>query len=135
MSNGAYKPIPATSGDYEDFSLSSDVLGLDLRLITPSAQSLMQLPSVAPLPRELRFYDPRTGTRLLNYEETEQARQEAEQARNEAEQARDEAEQARDEAEQARRNAAIRLLQKGLSPEEVAELLALPLAIIMEMVN
>ena len=121
MSNGAYEPIPATSGDYEDFSLSSDVLGLDLRLITPSAQSWMQLPSVAPLPRELRFYDPRTGTRLLNYEETEQARQEAEQAR--------------DEAEQARRNATIRLLQKGLSPEEVAELLALPLTIIMEMVN
>ncbi|GAA6620828.1 hypothetical protein [Scytonema sp. NUACC26] len=70
-------------------SVHSEVLGLDLRLIAG----------------ELRFYNPRTGKKLLNYKETEQARQ---------------------QAEQAQLNAIPRLLEMGLSIEQVATALSLP---------
>lgn len=79
----------------------------------------------------MRFFDPQTGETLLNYAEAEQARQQADQARQQAEQALGEAEQALGEMEQAQLNAAARLLQRGLPPEEVAEILELPLATVL----
>jgi len=66
----------------------------------------------------LRFHNPVSGEKLLSH-------QEAEQARVEAEQARAEAEQARMEAEQALQSAVLRLLQLGLSVEQVAGALSL----------
>jgi predicted transposase YdaD len=69
-------------------SIHSEQLSLDLRLIDG----------------ELRFYDPRTGKKLLSYQETEQARQ---------------------QAEQARRDAIPRLLELGLSVEQIAAALSL----------
>lgn len=77
-------------------SIRSQMLGLDLRL----------------LGRELRFYDPQTRRRLLSYQETEQARQQAEQAQQ--------------QEVQARQDAIPRLLGLGLSVEQVAGALRLP---------
>ncbi|MDF2386838.1 Uma2 family endonuclease [Nostoc ellipsosporum NOK] len=53
---------------------------------------------------ELRFFDPETGKKLLSHKETEQARQ---------------------QAEQAQRDAIPRLLNLGLSVEQIAEALSL----------
>lgn len=53
---------------------------------------------------ELRFYDPLTGKKLLSYQETELARQ---------------------QAEQAQRDAIPRLLELGLSIEQIADALSL----------
>lgn len=61
---GKYQPIAAKILADGVFSIHSQVLGLDLRLIDG----------------ELRFYDPRTEKKLLSHKETEQARQQAEQA-------------------------------------------------------
>ncbi|MBG1258356.1 Uma2 family endonuclease [Nostoc commune] len=55
---------------------------------------------------ELRFFDPQTGKKLLSHKETEQARQ---------------------QAEQARQDAIPRLLQLGLSVEQIASTLSLSL--------
>ncbi len=83
-------------------SIHSTVLGLDLRLIAG----------------ELRFYDPKTGKTLLSPKETEQARQEAEIARQQAE-------IAQQQAEIAQRDAIPRMLDLGLSVEQVASVLSL----------
>lgn len=55
----------------------------------------------------LRFYDPQSDTKLMTHAETEQARQEAEQARQEA---------------------ISRLAEMGLSAEQIATALSLPIA-------
>ncbi|NER30804.1 MAG: hypothetical protein F6J89_25095 [Symploca sp. SIO1C4] len=55
---------------------------------------------------ELRFYEPQTGKRLLSHKETEQARQ---------------------QQAQARRDAIPRLLDLGLSAQQIAEALDLSL--------
>ena len=88
----------------------------------------MAAPGLASVAQALRFFDPQTGEKLLNYAEAEHARQQAEQALGEAE-------QALGEAEQAQLNAAARLLQRGLTPEKVAEILALPLATVLALVE
>jgi Uma2 family endonuclease len=85
---GAYERIIPNLFTDDVLSIHSTVLGLDLRVID----------------RELRFYHPQTGERLLSHKETEQARL---------------------QAEQARRDAIPRLLQMGLSSEQVAEALSL----------
>jgi Uma2 family endonuclease len=86
--NGQYQPIAAQILIDGVFSIHSQVLGLDLRLIDG----------------ELRFFEPQTGKKLLSYKETEQARLAAEQARL----------------------AAIpRLLELGLSVEQIASALSL----------
>ena len=59
----------------------------------------------------LRFYNPVTGEKLLTHQEAEQARTQAEQARM--------------EAERALQSAVLRLLQLGLSVEQVAGALSL----------
>jgi Uma2 family endonuclease len=99
---GKYQPITSNFLPDGVSSIHSEVLGLDLRLIDG----------------ELRFFNPQTGRKLLSHKETEQARQEAEQARQEAE-------QARQEAEQAREDAIFRLLELGLSVEQIASTFSL----------
>jgi Uma2 family endonuclease len=84
-----YQPIVPQLLPDGVLSIHSEVLGLDLRLIAG----------------ELRFYNSRTGKKLLNHKETEQARQQAEQAQF---------------------NAIPRLLELGLSIEQVATALSLP---------
>lgn len=66
---GNYFPMPQTSLPDGTSSVSSEVLGLDLRVLPDG---------------KLRFYNPTTGEFLLTHEETEQARREAEAARREA---------------------------------------------------
>jgi Uma2 family endonuclease len=84
-------------------SIHSEVLGLDLRL----------------LGKELRFYEPVSERRLLSPLETEQARQQAEQARQ--------------QAEQTIRNAVPRLIELGLSEEQVAQALGLSVETVRQM--
>lgn len=85
---GNYLPMPATVLPDGSRVLTSEVLGLELRLQADS----------------LRFYDPVTGEKLLTHQESEQARRQAEQARVEA---------------------IPRLLELGLSVEQVAGALGL----------
>jgi Uma2 family endonuclease len=92
---GEYQAIAPCLLPNSVLSIPSEVLGLDLRLIE----------------KELRFYDPETGKRLLSHKETEQARQ---------------------QAEQARRDAIPRLIALGLSVEQVAEALGLPVEEVTE---
>lgn len=142
LQNGLYEPIAPQILAEDVVSLHSDVLGLDLRLVLPGLEAPSTLPSLAPVARALRFFDPQTEEKLLNYEEAEQARRQAEQARQQAEQARGESEQARQQAEQARQqaeqaqlNAVARLLQRGFAPEDVAGILELPLATVLALME
>ncbi len=122
--NGQYQPLPLdTRPDGTPF-IRSSVLGLDLILQTPTVPSPM-LPGLAPLPLELRFYDPQTDQKLLNFREMDTALQQAEQNRIEAE-------QAREQAEQARRGAIARLLGMGLTAEQVAEALGFTVDEVLE---
>ncbi|WP_068816655.1 Uma2 family endonuclease [Phormidesmis priestleyi] len=89
-----YVPI-ASHFSNNTFSLHSQTLGLDLRLIDG----------------ELRFYEPETDKRLLSHAELDAARQQAEEARQ--------------QAEQAQQQAVPRLLRLGLTEEQVAEALSL----------
>jgi Uma2 family endonuclease len=68
LGEGNYLPIPATVLSDGSLLLTSEVLGLELRLQAGS----------------LRFYDPVTGEKLLSHQESEQARAKAEQARAKA---------------------------------------------------
>lgn len=79
-------------------SIFSEVLGLELRLQAG----------------ELRFYEPKTGKRLLSYQEEAQARQ---------------------QAELSQRNAVPRLLTLGLSVEQVAEALSLSVQEVNQLVQ
>ncbi|WP_013323218.1 Uma2 family endonuclease [Gloeothece verrucosa] len=103
LEEGRYQPLATTRLADGVLSIHSQVLGLDLRLYEG----------------ELRFYDPQTQKKLLSPQEIEQARQEAEQARQEAE-------QARQKAEQAQRDAIPRLKEMGLTVEQIATALNLP---------
>lgn len=122
--NGQYELIPAETLADGTVSLHSQTLGLDLRLL-PSNPDMASGLGLFPIARELRLFDPQTRTKLLNYQEAEQARQEAEQARQEAEQACQEAaslaEQERQRAEQAEQQLAQLLEQlrsQGINPEQ-----------------
>ncbi|MCU0568772.1 MAG: Uma2 family endonuclease [Oculatellaceae cyanobacterium Prado106] len=115
--DGSYQPMPLQVLNDGTPYIYSQVLGLDLRLQVPNPL-LSLVPN--PIARDLRLYDPQSGAILLNYREMDQARSEAEQARSEAE-------QARLEAEQARLEAIPRLLEMGLTSEQIA--IALNLAI------
>lgn len=97
--NGSYEPIQPEVLSDGTVSLYSRTLSLDLRLLPPSAQSTLALDEV-PLVRKLRLFDPQTDSKLLDYQESEQARQEAEQARQEAEQLAQAERQRADRAEQ-----------------------------------
>jgi Uma2 family endonuclease len=121
LHKGEYEPIPAQVLAGDEVSLRSEVLGLDLRLVTPGEKAVSTPPNLAPVAKALRFFDPQTGEKLLNYAESEAARRQVEQALG--------------DVEQAQLNAAARLLQRGLTPEEVAEILELPLATVLGLVG
>lgn len=92
---GAYQSLPLQSTSDAVLFIQSQVLGLDLQLQAPNQEAL----AVVPLPKELRFYDPQTGLKLLSREEVELAREQAEQERDSAQQERDSAQQERDSAQ------------------------------------
>jgi hypothetical protein len=113
--NGQYELLPFAELLDGSLSIHSQVLGLDLRLLPINRQSdSLALASVA---RELRLFDPQTGTQLLTYFEAEQARQEAEQL---VEEERQRAEMERQRAEQAEQQLAALLKQlesRGIAPD------------------
>ena len=113
---GTYQAISPQTINNDLLSIHSQTLGLDLQLQETPDTDITETSRSA---RPMRFYDPQTGETLLDYQELEDARQQAEQARL-AET------QARLEAEQARLDAIPRLLEMGLTVEQVAEALALP---------
>ncbi|MEB3289505.1 MAG: Uma2 family endonuclease [Leptolyngbya sp.] len=115
LRQGGYEPIAPSTPPEQGGAIRSEVLGLDLRLVDPVFP--VAAPGLMSVAKALRFFDPQTGEKLLNYAEAEQARQQAEQALG--------------EMELAQLNAAARLLQRGLTPEEVAEILELPLATVL----
>ena len=145
--DGEYRPVEPHSVAESSLALRSEVLGLDLRLVAPSPEATTTPPRLAAVAQALRFFDPQTGEKLLNYAEAQQARRQVEQALGDAEQARQQAEfalgaaeqarqqaeQALGEVEQAQLNAAARLLQRGLLPEEVADILDIPLDAVLSL--
>jgi Uma2 family endonuclease len=106
--NGEYQPLPLTENADGTLFIHSETLGLDLQLLTPSRQSL----GIAPLPKELRFYDPQTDQKLLS-------RAEVEQERELALQSRDQAQQERDQAQQQAERLAQKLRELGLDPDDL----------------
>lgn len=106
--DGRYRSIASKRLSDGSLSLYSEVLGLELRLTDG----------------ELRFYTP-TGQKLLSPAEVEQARQETEQALQQTEQALHQTERALQQEAQSRRAAVPRLLEMGLSFEQVAAALDL----------
>jgi Uma2 family endonuclease len=125
--DGNYQAIAGTTLPDGIYSIHSEALGLDLRLQTPNPLFLSLVSSRNRQPKELRFYDPQTGEKLLSHRESEEARQEAEQAKEQAEQAKEQAEQERLAEAQARWAAIPRLRSLGLTPEQIAEALSLSL--------
>jgi Putative restriction endonuclease len=111
--NSAYQPLPLQSTAEGVPFIHSAVLGLDLQLQPPTQSAL----ALVPLPRQLRFYDPQTGLKLLDREEMEAVRAQAEQERDLAQQERDLARQERDLAQQRASLLAERLRQLGIDPE------------------
>lgn len=92
---GKYEAIAPQTLPDGTVSLPSQVLGLDLRLLPASVAPFLPS-SLGTVTRELRLFDPTTGTQLLTYAESEQSRVRAEQVAAEERQ-RAEAEQQRAE--------------------------------------
>ncbi|NER89726.1 Uma2 family endonuclease [Moorena sp. SIO3A2] len=116
---GKYKPIPSKSLGDGDFSIDSEVLGLELQVHQG----------------KLEFFDQKLGTKLLNFQELEIAYQRAKleqtteaQARQQAELERAAEAQARQRAEEGLQNAISQLLSLGLTVEQIAEALNLSVA-------
>jgi Uma2 family endonuclease len=107
--NGHYEALPLQLTADRTPYIYSPVLGLDLQLQLPSYSEL----GVVPLPRELRFYDPKTELKLLD-------RREAEQQRERIEQERDAAQQERDAAQQRADLLAAKLRELGVDPEQLS---------------
>ena len=100
--NNRYEPIPANNIAFDTLWLYSEVLGLELHLVSG----------------ELRFRNPQTGEFLKTYQQSEQARL-AEQQGRLAEQ------QGRLAAESALRSLVSQLLNSGMNLEQVAQMMNL----------
>ena len=100
--NGRYEPIVPEFLQEGVLSISSEVLGLDLHLISG----------------DLRFYDPATEKLLPSYSQTRRLLTQAEQER-------DGEAQARAQVEQQLNNAVSQLLTTGMTVEQVAQILGL----------
>ncbi|NES44426.1 Uma2 family endonuclease [Moorena sp. SIO2C4] len=116
---GKYKPIPSKSLGDGDFSIDSEVLGLELQVHQG----------------KLEFFDQKLGKKLLNFQELEIAYQRAKleqttetKARQQAELERAAEAQARQRAEEGLQNAISQLLSLGLTVEQIAEALNLSVA-------
>jgi Uma2 family endonuclease len=115
---GQYQPIaPSFLADGSP-SLFSQALELELRLTAG----------------KLRFYDAQ-GQKLLSPEEKAEALQQAEQTLQQAQQTLQQAQQALQQEAQARREAVPRLLDLGLSVEQIAITLSLSLAEVEQIVR
>jgi Uma2 family endonuclease len=117
LRNGSYQAIAPQSLDDGSIAIYSSVLGLDLRLLPVAAELPPQIRSGTTTARELRLFDPQTQTKLLNYQEAEQARQQAEQARQQAELSAEEERQRAERAEQRLAELLAQLQAKGIDPE------------------
>ncbi|MCC3472180.1 MAG: Uma2 family endonuclease [Microcoleus sp. PH2017_15_JOR_U_A] len=100
--NNQYEPIPVNNIAFDTLWLYSEVLGLELHLVSG----------------ELRFRNPQTGEFLKTYQQSEQERRAEQQARL-AEQ------QARLAAESALRSLVSQLLHSGMNLEQVAQMMNL----------
>src|SRR4028119_1241966 len=100
--NNRYEPIPVNNIAFDTLWLYSEVLGLELHLVSG----------------ELRFRNPQTGEFLKTYQQSEQARLAAESAFQQSE-------QARLTAESALRELVSQLLNSGMNLEQVAQMMNL----------
>ncbi|MEM9907179.1 MAG: Uma2 family endonuclease [Cyanobacteria bacterium P01_D01_bin.44] len=96
-------------------SISSQTLGVDLRLLSSDIRTTVGL---SPVARSLRLFDPQTGAQLLTYREAEQARQDAEQARQDAEQVATDERKRAESSEQQLATLLEKLKAQGLDPEQ-----------------
>lgn len=131
--NGEYEPIPANNIAFDTLWLYSEVLELELHLISG----------------ELRFKDPETGELLKTYKELEQARLAEQQARLAEQQARLAAEAALAESQQARlaeqqarlaaesalRAIATQFLNSGMNLEQIAQMMNLSVLEVQRLVG
>jgi Uma2 family endonuclease len=147
--NSVYEPIPVTD-KVDGRSMYSEVLGLELR-VQASPLQLLVGDDFNPrnLRKQLRFYDIKTGAKLLSHKESEQAREQAEQeikeieqslslseqAREQAELERQQAQQSLEQLEQARKDSVSRLLALGLAPEQIAEALGITLQAVLDAIE
>ncbi|WP_332958043.1 hypothetical protein [Microcoleus sp. AR_TQ3_B6] len=107
--NNQYEPIAANNIAFDTLWLFSEVLGLELHIISG----------------ELRFRVPETGEFLKTHKEENQGRLAEEQARVVAESAFQQSEQARLAAESTLRSLVTQLLNSGMSLEQVAQMMNL----------
>jgi hypothetical protein len=107
--NNQYEPIVANNIAFDTLWLFSEVLGLELHIISG----------------ELRFRVPQTGEFLKTHKEENLGRLAEEQARLAAESAFQQSEQARLAAESTLRSLVTQLLNSGMSLEQVAQMMNL----------
>jgi len=110
--NNQYEPIPVNNIAFDTLWLYSEVLGLELHLVSG----------------ELRFRNPQTGEFLKTYQQSEQERLAEQQARL-AEQ------QARLAAESALRSLISQLLNSGINLEQVAQMMNLSTLEVQQLVG
>ncbi|MEG4071261.1 hypothetical protein QUA30_00080 [Microcoleus sp. Pol14C2] len=107
--NNQYEPIAANNIAFDTLWLFSEVLGLELHIISG----------------ELRFRVPQTGEFLKTHKEENRGRLAEQQARLAAESAFQQSEQARLAAESTLRQLVTQLLNSGMSLEQVAQMMNL----------
>jgi Uma2 family endonuclease len=110
---GSYEPIAAHVTAFDTFGLWSEVLGLELQIVSG----------------ELRFRDPQTGDLLKTHgeldaalQQTEEALQQTEEALQQMEEALQEEQQARSQVESALKSLVRQLLNSGLEIDRVAQM-------------
>lgn len=104
--DGVYQPLELSPNDLGLPRIYSDILGLDLCL-QPIESADVRSPSRWPLSEQLRFYDPRTGEKLLSYSELVESR-ETERRRA-------------DEAQLQANRLAERLRALGIDPDDLGD--------------
>jgi Uma2 family endonuclease len=110
--NGEYESIAANNISFDTLWLYSEVLGLELHLISG----------------ELRFRNPETGEFLRTIEEEQEGRQAAELAFQQSE-------QARLATETALRSLVSQLLNSGMNLAQIAQMMNLPIAEVRELIG
>jgi len=117
--NGEYEPIAANNISFDTLWLYSEVLELELHVISG----------------EFRFRNPETGEFLRTIEEEQEGRLAAEVAFQQSEQARLAEQQARLAAESSLRAAISQLLNSGMNLVQVAQMVNLPISEVQRLVG
>jgi Putative restriction endonuclease len=107
--NNQYEPIPVNNIAFDTLWLYSEVLGLELHLVSG----------------ELRFRNPQTGEFMKTYQQSEEARLSEQSARLAEHSARLAEQSARLAAESALRSLISQLLKSGMKLEQVAQMMNL----------